>query len=123
MKRLIVSLFVLALLISTTTMAETGARRYEKLFTDYTWRQVDYSYTYHNNSSSIYPNFRYLYTIHLPSDSIIITEDEVGNTYITYTGSSSGVYCVGELSISVDEKTIVIDCISGELHGVFIYKR
>ena len=124
MKKYLALLIALICLLSCiSAFAETGAARYESLLTNYAWVLADYSYTYHNGSKDIYPNFKWLSSIHLPQDGVYITEDETGNTFITYTASSLGVYCVGELSISADEKTIIVDCISGELHGVFVYQR
>ena len=125
MKRItsIIILVFFCFIGSLIASAETGAGKYTKLFSDYSWSQTDSDDKLQNDDSGQYPNFKWLSSIHLPSDHIFITEDETGNAFITYTGASKGVFSVGKLSVSPDNKVIILDCTSENQHGVFIYHR
>lgn len=128
MKKLVSVLLLVVLLMTTLIPAiaqaeESAVERTTRLLTSYTWYQDGYNYLYLTNSKSIYPNFRWRTSIHLPNSDLVVTGDATGKVYIVDFGSSSGTSCPGEISFSADEKTMLICVVSGDLYGVFKYIR
>lgn len=127
MKRLVSLLLVLLLLCSsfcTAAAEESPVEKAQRLLTNYTWSRAAYNYLYLTNSKDIYPNFRWLSSIHLPDSNLVLTGDGTGKVYlVNFDDNDLGTSCPGEISFSADEKTMLIAVVSGDLYGVFVYQR